>query len=110
MKKKNSAEKKKEGNILLMIMSEVDEPHPRSQSQRDYLWAFLFCVDPNEERPFSSVLLKNFLGSDFPFNLISGHLSLSDRLQPRKLSKLPGSKYCLFAKIEDGKFWICRNI
>lgn len=86
-------------------MSDLDEPQPQSQSQsqRNYLWAIMFRADPDEERPFSSVLLKNFAGSDFPFDLISGHLSLSDRLQPRKLSKLPGSRYCLFAKVEDGK-------
>lgn len=78
-----------------------DEPS-QSQSQRVYLWIFLFRADPDEEQPFSCHLIDKFKGSDFPFYLISGHLSLSERLKPRKLESLTDAKHCIFAKVEDG--------
>ena len=81
-----------------------DATQSGSMSKRIYLWAILFHYDPNNEKPFSSVTLDNFKESDFPFDLITGHLGLSDRLKPREFSRLPGAKYCLFAKIEQGNF------
>lgn len=72
-------------------------------SPRKYMWAVLFHYDPNNEHPFSIVSLDNFKGTNFPFDLVTGHLGLSERLKPRELSRLPGTKYCVFAKIEEGK-------
>lgn len=87
-------------------MSEVLEGPEGTQisgkSSRIYLWAIFFHFDPNDENPFSIVSLDNFKGTNFPYNLITGHLGLQNRLKPRELSKLPGQKYCLFAKIEEG--------
>ena len=89
-----------------MSKSESDPP-PATQSQgassRVYSWVILFHFDENNEFPFSSVLLDNFKDSNFPFSVITGHLGLSDRLKPREFSRLPGPKYAVFAKVEQGK-------
>lgn len=90
----------------------LEDPPPSTQvanhSQRTYEAVFLFHFDINNEKPFSSVSLDKFEGSDFPFNLINGHLGLEDRLKPRHLSRLSGSKYCIFAKCEKGRvFFHC---
>ena len=74
-----------------------------SSSSRIYSSVILFQYDVNKEFPFISVALDDFEGSNFPFDLISGHLGLEDRLTPREISTFKGSKLCLFAKIESGK-------
>ena len=74
-----------------------------STSPRTYLWAVLFHYDPNNEHPFCSVSLDHFKGTNFPFHLITGRMSLSERLKPRELSRLPGTSYCVFAKVEEGE-------
>ena len=83
-----------------------DEP-PSTQlsnpSNRHYIAVFLFHYDVDDEQPFSSVTLDHFEGTDFPFDIINGPLGLSDRLKPRHLSRLPGPRYCVFAKCEEGK-------
>ena len=75
---------------------------PTAQSSRSYLWVILFHYDANNEYPFSTVSLEHFKGTNFPFQLITGHLGLDERLKPREISRLPGTKYCLFAKVEKG--------
>lgn len=74
-----------------------------NSTNRTYVSVFLFNYDLDSETPFSWVYLNQFEGSDFPFNLINGRLSLDERLKPREMSKLPGSKYCVFAKCEEGR-------
>lgn len=86
---------------------EEEEQQPVStqisgQSVRSYSCCILFHFDVNDEFPFTSLPLDQFKGSDFPFNLITGHLGLGDRMQPRNFSRLPGHRYCLFAKLEEG--------
>lgn len=85
----------------------LEEP-PATQvsnpSSRKYVAVFLFHFDLDDDKPFSSVSLNNFEDTDFPFNVINGHMGLSDRLKPRQLSRLPGSKYCIFAKCEAGTY------
>lgn len=87
----------------------ADDEAPPTQvgkeSGRKYQWVFLFNFDPDNETPFSWVSLDHFNGTDFPFNLISGHLGLEDRLKPRGLPGLAQSKYGIFAKVETGQFW-----
>ena len=89
-----------------MTASDSDTREPATQDQcqshQKYVSVFLFHYDLNTEKPFNSVSLDNFEGTDFPFHLIKGHLSLADRLKPRELSRLPGSKYCVFTKCEKG--------
>lgn len=74
-----------------------------SKSSRTYSWAILFHYDANNEFPFSTVSLDHFKGTNFPFQLMTGHLSLEERLKPREFSRLPGTKYAIFAKVENGK-------
>ena len=88
-------------------MADEEEQQPAStqvngHSVRTYLWCIFFHFDVNDEFPFTSVPLDQLKGSDFPFQLITGHLGLENRIQPRNFSKLPGHKYCLFAKVESG--------
>lgn len=84
----------------------LNRPPPTQQkapSNRKYVSVFLFNHDLDNENPFSSVSLDQFEGTDFPFQLINGRLSLEDRLCPRDFSKFPDSKYSVFAKCEEGK-------
>ena len=86
-------------------MSTQDEPpatQTESESKRKYDWVFLFHFDTDDDTPFQCVPLQKFEGSDFPFNVINGHMSLGDRLRPRDLCIFPGEKFCIFAKIETG--------
>lgn len=87
-------------------MSALEAP-PLTQSsdisRRIYSGVFLFHHDPDDEFPFSSVNLDQFKGTDFPFELINGHLGMNDRLKPRILSRITG-KNSIFAKIESGEF------
>ena len=90
-------------------MSEEDEPSPTqmgSNSSRRYSWCIVFHYDVNDEFPFSVIKLEKFKGTDFPFDLITGHLGLADRLKPRNLPKFRGQIHCIFAKVEKGKFFI----
>lgn len=91
---------------LCFIMAAESEHPPSTQvlnpSIRSYVAVFLFNYELDNQHPFSSVSLDNFEGTDFPFNLINGHMGLADRLKARTLSRLPGSKYCIFAKCEEG--------
>lgn len=88
-------------------MSGIESPpltQQSSGSQRIYSWVFLFEININNENPFICLSLDHFRNTDFPFELINGHMGLSDRLKPRNLSGLPGSKYYIFAKVEQGTF------
>ena len=96
-------------NSLKNIMSDGEQP-PFTQfsqnSDRKYDWIFLFNYDPNNEFPFTCIETDFFKGTDFPFFLINGHLCLQDRLKPRNLPKLSGSKFCVFAKVEAGNIYL----
>ena len=107
--------KRKKNSIVKMSSNERDpleEPPPSTQvsqpSNRNYAAVLLFTYDIDNDQPFISVPLNHFEGSDFPLDVINGHMGLSDRLKPRQLSGLPGSKYCIFAKCEEGTFF-CIN-
>ena len=86
-----------------MPESPVSGTQPNTTSNRTYQWAILFHYDANNEQPFSSVSVDNFKGTNFPFQLLTGHLGLDNRLKARELSRLPGTKYCVFAKVEAGR-------
>lgn len=87
-------------------MDTPPQTQARTGSQRSYLWVILFTCDLDNEYPFICLSLDHFKGTDFPWQLITGHLGLSDRLEPRHLSGLPGQKYCVFAKVEEGNIFL----
>lgn len=84
------------------MATEPPSTQSNAPSSRSYTWIFLFNYDPNNEYPFTCVNLSKFKGTDFPFDLISGHLGLEDRLKPRELMGISGQRFCLFAKVEEG--------
>ena len=68
-----------------------------------YKWVILFVWQLNEEYPFSSVPLSVLGNNDFPMYLITGPLNDKSRTNKFQLSNLPGRKYSIFMKIEEGK-------
>ena len=86
----------------MSIMDTPPETQLRTSSQRAYEWIILFTFDIDNECPFICLSLDHFKGTDFPWHLIGGHLGSEDRMKPRHLSRLPGPKYCIFAKVETG--------
>lgn len=86
-----------------MATEEPPATQTQTESHRKYDWAFLFHYDTDDPKPFRCIPLQKFEGTDFPNEVIKGHMSLSDRLRPRELSALQGERHCIFAKIEKGR-------
>lgn len=74
-------------------------------SKVQYAWVILFTMDVDREAPFSIIRLTHFKNSDFPWNGITEEMTEEFRTSPRKFSKMPANnRYCIFAKIEHGKY------
>ena len=75
----------------------------RKKSPIKYNWVVLFLWRVNEEYPYTTVPLRHFDESEFPFNLIYGSLTNESRQERFDLPRLPGRIYSVFCKIEKGK-------
>ena len=73
------------------------------KSPNKYNWVVLFLWRVDEECPFTTVPLRHFEQSEFPFNLIHGGLSDESRQERFDLPRLPGRIYSIFCKIQEGK-------
>lgn len=80
-------------------------PEPTQTTSRvTYSWVILFMYSVEAEYPFSCVNLNNLANTDFPFYLIEGALDDESRVVPFNLYS--DNKYCVFAKVQKGKYLI----
>lgn len=87
------------------MASQVGTPpstQPSGKSCIVYKWVILFLYDENTEFPFSCVSTASLEGSNFPFYVIEGSMDVTLRKEPMKLDGLGESRFCIFAKIEEG--------
>lgn len=73
------------------------------KSKLKYSWVILFHFDINVSTPFVIYKLRDFLDTEFPWNVITGELSQESRIKLFEFSCMPGKKFFIFAKVQYGK-------
>ena len=92
-----------------MVLKPPESTQTVESSTISYAWVILFTMCVDEEEPFTIVRLTQFKNSDFPWEVITGELGSKERNRVRKFNNIEGQSFCIFAKIEHGKFLFNKN-